>query len=385
MIRRFFHLALFLCLALVTARPVAAAGGLRTLVVRGRIANPDGTPAAGARVTARGAMTMSATTDDRGRYSLSMPMGSPAGLRNGAFRAEVRAEDKGRKLALASGAPALVIEMALESGTTKLRVRSNSPAATAAVITAFAQDGALTAWVEADFGGAVRATQALELSAVDEVLLGGIAPAPAAAAPPRESPRERKVPPPASKPRPVATGSPSAPPAPAAIRPKPAVKPRAAVEVIVPPVVAVPRASVPVAARPEPPAASTAPAAPAAPAARPRVVTIEPFAPPPFVESADTCACRLRGTVEVNWERPLEKDIGVDLWLQGPAQQSASVDLFMGPPREFRLGPLPCGDYRLIVRARGKYRYALVRGDSVVTVRCVGSTQTRVVLEPVKR
>jgi hypothetical protein len=57
----------------------------------------------------------------------------------------------------------------------------------------------------------------------------------------------------------------------------------------------------------------------------------------------------------------------------------------MGPPREFRLGPLPCGDYRLVVRARGKYRYALVRGDSVVTVRCEGSTQSRVVLEPVRR
>ena len=35
--------------------------------------------------------------------------------------------------------------------------------------------------------------------------------------------------------------------------------------------------------------------------------------------------------------------------------------------------------------AFGKYRYALVRGDSVLTVRCEGHTQSRVVLEPVRR
>ena len=76
---------------------------------------------------------------------------------------------------------------------------------------------------------------------------------------------------------------------------------------------------------------------------------------------------------------------GVELTLEGPARQSTSVDLYMGPPREFRLGPLPCGEYKLTVRPRGRYRYALVRGDSVLTVRCDGHTQQRVVLEPVKR
>ena len=87
----------------------------------------------------------------------------------------------------------------------------------------------------------------------------------------------------------------------------------------------------------------------------------------------------------MDWERPLEKNIPVELTLEGPARQSTSVDLYMGPPREFRLGPLPCGEYKLTVRPRGRYRYALVRGDSVLTVRCDGHTQQRIVLEPVKR
>ncbi|MCC6650529.1 MAG: carboxypeptidase regulatory-like domain-containing protein, partial [Candidatus Eisenbacteria bacterium] len=128
--RRLILPALLLLAALLAAAPLLAAGASRTLVVRGRVARADGSPAAGARVMAKGAMSVSATTDDRGRYSLRMPMGSPEGLRAGAFRAEVRAEEGGRKFALASGAPALVIEAAFVPGTTKLRVRSNSPSAT---------------------------------------------------------------------------------------------------------------------------------------------------------------------------------------------------------------------------------------------------------------
>lgn len=451
--RRLLAIAPLLLVVLLAAAPALAAGSSRTLVVRGRVARADGSPAAGARVTAKGAMNVSALTDDRGRYSLRMVMGSPEGIRAGAFRAEVRAEEGGRKFALASGAPALVIEAAFVPGTSKLRVRSNSPSATAAVITSFAQEGVPTAWVDADFGGAVRATQSLELSAVDEVSLGGVAPAPAGPDPLRDrAPKPVAAPKPApAKPavvpaptptpvtRPVAVAKPAAPkpvvPDTAAIAraarraeararaaaerhtrdslaavrrkldreereqrdaraaaaraaakpaPKPAVTPGVTPDD--PPARRAPELEEDAAPVVAPPPAATPPttAAPARPAT-PRVVTIEPFAPPPAGGAPDTCACRLRGTVEVDWERPLEKDVPVELTLEGPARQSTSVDLFMGPPREFRLGPLPCGEYRLIVKARGKYRYALVRGDSVLTLRCDGHTQSRVVLEPVRR
>jgi hypothetical protein len=96
----------------------------------------------------------------------------------------------------------------------------------------------------------------------------------------------------------------------------------------------------------------------------------------------DSCACRLFGTVEIDWERPLERNFPIELTLAGPATQQVEVEMFMGSPREFRLGPLPCGDYRLVVRPRGRYRYAITRGDSVVSIRCAGVTQARVVLVP---
>ncbi|MFN8586825.1 MAG: hypothetical protein U0704_03410 [Candidatus Eisenbacteria bacterium] len=458
-----FVFACGVLLALAAVLPAAAfAAGARTLVVRGLVARADGKAAEGARVTAKGAMNVSATVDERGRYSLQVPMGSAASLRGGAFRVEVRAEHQGRKLALASGAPALAIEVAFVPGTTRLRVRSNSPSATAAVITAFAQEGVPTAWVDADFGGAVRASGDMTLNAEDEVTIANVAPAPgtAPAAPERAKPEPVRTPPPI-KLKPGAPPPASTPSAAPAARPKPAApaaapdsaaRARAAAEAARlaaaresardaereraraarhsrDSLAAVRRAErreaerkaraeraahaapagKPAASSAAPAAAGHAPArrdsaaaAPSAPPVTPaatvtrpvlpgttpgsRVVPIEAFAPPPGGGGPDTCACRLRGTVEVEWEeRPLEKNVLVELSLEGPARQETAVDLYMGPPREFRLGPLPCGDYRLVVRPRGRLRYSLVRGDSVLVLRCDGHTQQRVVLTPLGR
>ena len=464
-----------LALAMALALPAFAGNAVRTLVVRGLVAKADGKPAVGARVSAKGpkgGVNVSATTDERGRFSLQMPMGSPSAIRAAAFSVEVRAEDKGKRLPLATGAPALGLVVDFAPGTSRLRVRSNSPAATAAVITAFVQDGAPTAWVDADFGGAVRANGDMALHAEDEIGMAGIAPAPGSSE--REPAPERTKPVPTRTPAPIRikpespapTPAPAPPPVTTQATVQPPAKPVAKTAAKPPRVgkaapdsAAIARAAAQAAARAEarereiaarrtrdslaavrrqeardakraaaasrrkpatpttpagttiavttapadsasspqqaPPVATLAPSSPsspsaprsnaATPGATPRVVAIEPFAPPPVATGTDTCACRLRGTVEVDWERPLEKNIPVELTLEGPARQSTSVDLYMGPPREFRLGPLPCGEYRLVVRPRGRYRYALVRGDSVLTVRCDGHTQQRVVLEPVKR
>jgi len=468
-----FATALFaLALVAAIALPAFAGNALRTLVVRGLVAKADGKPAVGARVSAKGpkgGVNVSATTDERGRFSLQMPMGSPTAIRAAAFSVEVRAEDKGKRLPLTTGAPALGLVVDFEPGTSRLRVRSNSPAATAAVITAFVQDGAPTAWVDADFGGAVRANGDMALNAEDEIGMAGIAPAPGGAerepAPERVKPVPVRTPapiklkppvPPAPTPAPTPTPAAASTPAPTQAPVKAPVKasaPAPRVPKPAPDSAAIARAAAQAAAQavaraearereaaarrtrdslaavrrqeardakraaaakrkpatpttpagttiavttaaadstrpsaPQSPSSPTSPG-PAAPprAATPRVVAIEPFAPPPSATGTDTCACRLRGTVEVDWERPLEKNIPVELTLEGPARQSTSVDLYMGPPREFRLGPLPCGEYKLTVRPRGRYRYALVRGDSVLTVRCDGHTQQRIVLEPVKR
>lgn len=124
----------------------------------------------------------------------------------------------------------------------------------------------------------------------------------------------------------------------------------------------------------------TAPAPPA-PGDR-RVKAIEAFSSSAPAAILDTCACRVYGTVEIDWERPLERNFVVDLTLTGPATQSSEVELFMGSPREFRLGPLPCGDYKLAVRPHGRVRYQLRRGGSELRVHCAGFTQVPVVLVP---
>ncbi len=118
-----------------------------------------------------------------------------------------------------------------------------------------------------------------------------------------------------------------------------------------------------------------------------RVKRIEPFAPPPPAHAApDSCACRLRGTVEVSWaDRPLEQRIPVTVTLTGPVTASRRVELFMGPPREFRFGPMPCGDYRVAVKTQARLRYGLVTGDRDLVLRCEGSGEVRLVLEPQKR
>ncbi len=108
----------------------------RTIVVRGRAFAPDGAPLTGARVMVRGSASVSAVTDERGRYSLSVPLGMPAALQRLPFRIEVRAEDGGRRLPLAGGGTSLVIEADWPAAADRPRVRSNREAAVTAVSTA---------------------------------------------------------------------------------------------------------------------------------------------------------------------------------------------------------------------------------------------------------
>ena len=100
---------------------------------------------------------------------------------------------------------------------------------------------------------------------------------------------------------------------------------------------------------------------------------------------ADSCRCSVRGTVEINWTRPLEDHTAVTLELDAPGARPAEVSLFMGAPREFNIGALPCGIWRLTVKTKGKLRYTDARGDTARVIPCTGTVETRVVLVPVKR
>ena len=176
----------------------------------------------------------------------------------------------------------------------------------------------------------------------------------------------------------------SAPKSPPSVKPRPTVRR----EPVTKPAATKPAANAPRVEVSTPDTARTIAAStplPVATSPDPRVKRIEPFVEAPRVSPTDTCACRLRGTVEVVWPRPLEEGLPIRLTLDGPARQRTEVTLDMGAPREFRLGPLPCGEYRLKIEPQGKMRYALQRGGDSMPVYCNGQTQVRVVLIPVRK
>ena len=430
-------LVLGLQFGLWSAPPPACAQGAvaRTLVLRGAVTDAKGEPVVGARVSLRGSAVQSTMSGTNGRYALDVVMGTGAGLARGPFRVEVRAELGSKRLGLVGGGSVLAVEVVMLPGApAKAEIRSNSELAVAAIATAFAQESITHAWVQADFGGGASAGGSNDLRYRDSVVLPGVALAPSNVKP--EKPE-----------KPAKIGKPPAPDTDGAARardsvaaakqrereqraarqavarsaerarldsltltramqrradslawiarrsaPKssPSVKPRATVrrEPVTKPMATKPA---PIAPRVEvsPPdiaptiAASTP--LPVATSPDPRVKRIEPFVEAPIVPPADTCACRLRGTVEVVWPRPLEEGLPIRLTLDGPARQRTEVTLDMGAPREFRLGPLPCGEYRLKIEPQGKLRYALQRGGDTMPVYCNGQTQVRVVLNPVRK
>ena len=432
-----------LAMMLFVRTSFAGMSDLRTLVVHGRVLAADGSPVAGARVSTRGGATIAAVSDDRGRYTLSVSMGSVAGLKRGPFALEVRAERDGRRLAFGAGASALALEVSLVPGNV-VRLRSNSSEAMTSLASAFAMDGLSTAWVEADFGGSARPSGEMDMKWTNDVRLdGGPAPATTGSA---QAPEPAHAPRADTLPRGREQGTPNspAPAAPAGAAPLSAIPPTAGAAASRESIARVQQdARLSAASRDSivraqraaralakhqaafakarrdsarvaqaerlrasrdsarTATASIASAAPSDTARRESAAALaphlEPPAPapppkttralstPPRPETQDTCACRLRGTVEIDWDRPLDRNFPVELSLEGPARQSTQVDMFMGSPREYRFGPLPCGDYHMVVSRSGRWHFTFERGDTVLSVPCHGLTQTRVILVPAKR
>ena len=58
----------------------------------------------------------------------------------------------------------------------------------------------------------------------------------------------------------------------------------------------------------------------------------------------------MRGTVEVSSDQPLRGALRVVVSIASAPALCDTVALFMGPPRSFDLGFVPCGSHRLEVR-----------------------------------
>jgi len=143
------------------------------------------------------------------------------------------------------------------------------------------------------------------------------------------------------------------------------------------------RPGIRVSVRPETPAAAPSDTV-AAPGASPLRVVLGravPAAPAP-PSGTPECRCRVNGTVEVRSERPVRGRPRVVVSLAGLPAVRDTVVLFMGPPRPFDLGRVPCGRHELEIRPLAA-RLARAEPDSTgFTCVAGGLRQFRVVLEP---
>jgi hypothetical protein len=95
------------------------------------------------------------------------------------------------------------------------------------------------------------------------------------------------------------------------------------------------------------------------------------------------CECQVKGTVEVRSDRPLRDALRVVVSVANAPASRDTVVLFMGPPRPFDLGLVPCGAHRLDVQPLSSRRFAVAAPAlAVFDCRAGWSQQFRVVLEP---
>jgi hypothetical protein len=74
----------------------------------------------------------------------------------------------------------------------------------------------------------------------------------------------------------------------------------------------------------------------------------------------EVCECQVKGTVEVRSEKPLSSATWVVVSLADAPAFRDSVTLFMGPPRPFDLGRVPCGIHQLDVQPRTSQRFTVL-------------------------
>jgi hypothetical protein len=356
-------------LALLLGAPAlasAASAAPVRFIVTGSVTEPGGRPVPGARIALEGVPGAAVVADAEGRFALSHE--APAVTLEAPLRLVVRARHRGWNLALPSGASALAVELrrVATGDSARLEVRAGDAAVAQAVARALAAgEGAVVA-LEARFTRLVgrEDRSAPVLSALATVTLA-VRPPPAAAAGPVEAP--------------VATAPPERP---ESMRLFPRLPETAVPVAVAPPAPDTAlRPGIRVLVRPEPvaPVAADTVAAPGASPLRVALGRAVPTAPAPVAE----CGCRLRGTVEVRPGRPVRGRTRVEVSLAGLPAPRDTVTLFMGPPRAFDLGLVPCGRRALEVRPLGPRRFARVEPDSTA-FDCVagGARWFRVVLEP---
>jgi hypothetical protein len=103
-----------------------------------------------------------------------------------------------------------------------------------------------------------------------------------------------------------------------------------------------------------------------------------------MASASDSCECRITGTVEVESDKPLKRPERVEVSLVWHPEVRDTVELFMGSPRPFELGPTRCGLQRLRLKVLTPGRFDVRSPDAMAGFRCDGDrvVEQRVVLVP---
>ena len=204
-----------LLLGLIAGAPLRAAPeGAKSLVIRGRTVDSDGWPIERARVSLKGARSASAQTDEGGRFTLGVTIGSPSEMTRKPIELSVEARAKGDRLALGDGSRELrlVIRPLEGSAGARVEVLASQPEAATILARSLEQAGDAVAIFELVFTrvrGTASGPEHPQLIAHVVASLAGVQPG-AAPAPPVSTPR----PPAVANPKPART-SPAPPSSPA--------------------------------------------------------------------------------------------------------------------------------------------------------------------------
>jgi hypothetical protein len=384
-------------LLLVAAVPCvarAAAARAATFVFSGGVAEPGGKPVRGAKVLLQGLVEPAALTDAEGRFSFSHVVPDVQALAVAPLRLVLRVSHKGWNLGLPTGEGALAVELRLvraADGSAQLEVRSNDAGIAKAVAASFDAPGDATVTLSGGFMRQLGAEDRSEpvLGALEIVRMAPAAPAapvaPDVAAAPAAARADsaarldttRAAPPSVAPPattRPERPQSmrlfpsapdPGAPPQPAPA-PPPERQPRDTARIRVAPESRgpAPARSAPgsaaadttahpgirVSVRPDTAALAPASVGPGGGSAlRVALGRMLPDSQPP-APAGRACECRVKGTVEVRSDQSLRGALRVIVSIAEMPARRDTVTLFMGPPRPFDLGLVPCGSRRLEVR-----------------------------------
>jgi hypothetical protein len=102
-----------------------------------------------------------------------------------------------------------------------------------------------------------------------------------------------------------------------------------------------------------------------------------------LASASDSCECRISGTVEVQSDEPLKRPERIEVSLVWYPQVRDTVELFMGSPRPFELGPTHCGPQRLHLKVLTSGRFDVRSRDAMAGFHCDGRVaDQRLVLVP---